>query len=52
MSDAKEFTVRKVDGGWIVLSDGAEKIVVKDNELIKNFKSFVETAKPEVLTEG
>lgn len=57
-----EFNAEKVDGGWIVFSDSNDKnplrsrtrVIVKDNELVKHFKEFVESSKaqPEQLNEG
>ncbi len=51
------FNAQKVNGGWIVHADigssGVQtKVVVKDNELIKNFKEFVENSKVTQLNEG
>ena len=52
------FSVEQAQGGWIVnmesTSNGVAvtKVVVKDNELIKQFKQFVEEAKPITLNEG
>lgn len=52
------FSVEQAQGGWIVNTESAEnqgsvvKVVVKDNELVKQFKQFVESAKPTMLVEG
>lgn len=50
------FAATKVDGGWIIdttlSGDDKTKVVAKDNEVIKQFKEFVEQIKPGVLNEG
>lgn len=55
-----EFNALKVDGGWIAFIDndealsGRRKVIVKDSELVKQFKEFVESSKaqPVQLNEG
>lgn len=50
------FNAEKFEGGWLVNIDSntesKTKIVVKDNELVKHFKEFVEQSKLETLNEG
>ena len=52
-----QFNAEKLDGGWLVFMDdstnnGAQKVIVKDNELVKQFKEFVESSKITPLNEG
>lgn len=50
------FHAEKFEGGWLVNigsdDDNKTKIVVKDNEMVKQFKEFVEQSKTQVLNEG
>lgn len=53
---SSSFNATKADGGWIIDTDSDHisktKVVVKDSEVIKQFKEFVEQTKPQTLNEG
>lgn len=51
-----EFNAQRENGGWIVYSEDAQgngrrRIVVKDTEVVKQFKEFVEQSKAQLLVE-